>query len=52
MYSRSPPNSALNSAKSKKRTKTGMRKGVLDGIPISVKDLADIEGHLTQVDLL
>ena len=42
-------NSSLESAKeSKKRTKTGMRKGVLDGIPISVKDLADIKGHLTR----
>ena len=41
--------SSLESAKeSKKRTKTGMRKGVLDGIPISVKDLADIKGHLTR----
>ena len=42
-------NSALDSAKeSKRRAKTGMRKGVLDGIPISVKDLADIKGHLTR----
>ena len=41
--------SALDSAKeSKKRTRAGMRKGVLDGIPISVKDLADIKGHLTR----
>ena len=40
--------SALASAKeSKKRAKVGLRKGVLDGIPISVKDLADIEGELT-----
>ena len=42
-------NSALDSAKeSKKRTKAGLRKGILDGIPISVKDLADIEGHPTR----
>ena len=42
-------NSAIDSAReSKKRNKTGMRKGVLDGIPISVKDLADIKGHLTR----
>ncbi|MDC3090503.1 amidase [Paracoccaceae bacterium] len=42
-------NSAIDSAReSKKRNKTGMRKGVLDGIPISVKDLADIRGHLTR----
>ena len=42
-------NSALDSAKeSKKRAKRGMRKGILDGIPISVKDLADIAGHLTR----
>ena len=41
--------SALESAKeSKKRAKLGLRKGVLDGIPISVKDLADIEGELTR----
>ena len=41
--------SALASAKeSKKRTRAGLRKGVLDGIPISVKDLADIKGHLTR----
>ena len=40
--------SALASAKeSKKRAKVGLRKGVLDGIPISVKDLADIKGKLT-----
>tara|TARA_B100000287_G_scaffold417502_1_gene453361 strand:+ start:826 stop:2157 length:1332 start_codon:yes stop_codon:yes gene_type:complete len=40
--------SALDSAKeSKKRTKVGLRKGVLDGIPISVKDLADVKGKLT-----
>ena len=42
-------NSAPDSAKeSRKRAKRGMRKGVLDGIPISVKDLADIAGHLTR----
>ena len=41
--------SALESAKeSKKRAKIGLRKGVLDGIPISVKDLADIEGEFTR----
>ena len=41
--------SALESAKeSKKRAKLGLRKGVLDGIPISVKDLADIEGEFTR----
>jgi len=41
--------SALDSAKeSKKRTKAGLRRGILDGIPISVKDLADIKGHLTR----
>ena len=41
--------SALDSAKeAKKRAKVGLRKGVLDGIPISVKDLADIEGELTR----
>ena len=41
--------SALDSAKeTKKRTRAGLRKGVLDGIPISVKDLADIKGHLTR----
>ena len=41
--------SALDSAKeSKKRNKAGMRRGILDGIPISVKDLADIKGHLTR----
>ena len=40
--------SALDTAvKSKKRAKAGLRKGALDGIPISVKDLADIEGELT-----
>ena len=40
--------SALDSAiESKKRTKAGLRKGALDGIPISVKDLADIKGELT-----
>ena len=40
--------SALASAKeSKKRAKVGLRKGILDGIPISVKDLADIKGKLT-----
>ena len=40
--------SALASAKeSKKRAKVGLRRGVLDGIPISVKDLADIKGKLT-----
>ncbi len=40
--------SALASAKeSKQRAKVGLRKGVLDGIPISVKDLADIKGKLT-----
>ena len=39
---------ALDSAlASKKRTKVGLRKGFLDGIPISVKDLADIKGELT-----
>ena len=33
--------SALASAKeSKKRAKVGLRRGVLDGIPISVKDLS------------
>ena len=38
--------SALDSAiESKKRTKAGLRKGALDGIPISVKDLADIKGN-------
>ncbi len=41
--------SALYSAKeSKKRAKVGLRKGILDGIPISVKDLADIEGEFTR----
>ncbi len=41
--------SALDLAKeSKRRAKVGLRKGVLDGIPISVKDLADIEGELTR----
>ena len=41
--------SALDSAKeSKKRAKAGLRKGVLDGIPISVKDLADIKGEATR----
>jgi aspartyl-tRNA(Asn)/glutamyl-tRNA(Gln) amidotransferase subunit A len=41
--------SALESAKeSKKRAKVGLRKGVLDGIPISVKDLADIKGEFTR----
>ena len=41
--------SALDSAKeSKKRNKAGMRRGILDGIPISVKDLADIKGYLTR----
>ena len=40
--------SALDTAvESKKRAKAGLRKGALDGIPISVKDLADIEGELT-----
>ena len=40
--------SALVSAReSKKRAKAGLRKGALDGIPISVKDLADIKGELT-----
>ena len=40
--------SALDSAiESKKRTAAGLRKGVLDGIPISIKDLADIKGQLT-----
>ena len=40
--------SALDSAiESKKRTKAGLRKGALDGIPISVKDLADIKGKIT-----
>ncbi len=40
--------SALASAKeSKKRAKVGLRKGILDGIPISVKDLADIKGKFT-----
>ena len=40
--------SALASAKeSKKRAKVGLRRGILDGIPISVKDLADIKGKLT-----
>ncbi len=40
--------SALASAKeSKKRAKIGLRRGTLDGIPISVKDLADIKGKLT-----
>ena len=39
---------ALDSAlASKKRTKVGLRKGFLDGIPISVKDLADIKGEVT-----
>jgi len=41
--------SALDSAKqSKKRIKAGMRRGILDGIPVSVKDLVDIKGHLTR----
>ena len=40
--------SALASAKeSKQRAKVGLRRGVLDGIPISIKDLADIKGKLT-----
>ena len=40
--------SAIASAKeSKKRAKAGLRRGVLDGIPISVKDLVDIKGKLT-----
>ena len=40
--------SALASAKdSKKRAKVGLRKGALDGIPISVKDLADVKGQIT-----
>ena len=40
--------SAIDSAiESKKRAKAGLRKGALDGIPISVKDLADIKGKLT-----
>ncbi len=40
--------SSLESAKeSKKRAKAGLRKGVLDGIVISVKDLADIKGQKT-----
>ncbi len=39
---------ALDSAKeSKKRAKVGLRKSDLDGIPISVKDLADIKGRKT-----
>ena len=41
--------SALDSAKeSKKRKKAGRRRGILDGIPISVKDLADIKGYSTR----
>ena len=37
-----------NSVASKKRKKAGMRRGILDGIPISVKDLADIKGYSTR----
>ena len=41
---------ALASAKeSKKRAKVGLRRGLLDGIPISVKDLADIKGKIQAV---
>ena len=40
--------SALEAATaSKKRAKIGLRKGYLDGIPISVKDLVDFKGKLT-----
>ena len=40
--------SALKSAReSKRRANVGLRKGVLDGIPISIKDLVDFKGKLT-----
>jgi aspartyl-tRNA(Asn)/glutamyl-tRNA(Gln) amidotransferase subunit A len=40
--------SSISSAKeSKQRAKAGLRKSILDGIPLSVKDLANIKGYHT-----